>query len=77
MTDDSKGVVGWIVGLVMVMFLMAYTMPEALIALTNSTAYGDTSTAVISIFTIVLPILVAFAIVIKILPSEVKSKVGL
>jgi len=77
MTDDSKGVVGWIVGLVMVMFLMAYTMPEALIALTNSTAYGDTPTAVISIFTIVLPILVAFAIVIKILPSEVKSKVGL
>jgi len=77
MSSDSKDVVGWIIGLVMAVYVIANTMPDALIDLTNATAYGDTPTAVVSIFTIVVPILIAFAIVIKILPGSVREKVGL
>lgn len=68
---------GYVIMLVLTMYVMAYTMPDAFVALTNSTAYGDTPTAVISIVTIVLPIMIVFAIVLKILPAEVKSKIGL
>lgn len=55
---------------------MANTLPEAIVDLSNSTAYTGAGTAVIAIATVVLPILVLFACVLYILPSEIKAKVG-
>lgn len=63
--------------IVMAVYVMAYTMPDALVALSNSTAYSGAGTAVINIATVVLPIMVLFAAILYILPSELKSKVGL
>ena len=71
------GAAGSIIGLVLAVYVMAYTLPDALIALANATAYGSISSAIINIATIVLPILVLFACVLYILPSEIKAKVGL
>lgn len=68
---------GYVIMLVLTMYVMAYTLPDAFVNLTNATAYGDTPTAVISLVTVVLPIMIVFAIVLKILPTEVKSKIGL
>ena len=72
------GTAGSVIGLVLAVYVMAYTLPDAIIALSNATAYGTgVSTAIINIATIVVPILVLFACVLYILPSEIKSKVGL
>ena len=68
---------GYIIMLVLTLYIMAYTMPDALVALSNATAYEGAGTAVINVATIVLPIMVIFAIVLKILPKEIKAKIGL
>ena len=71
------GAAGAIIGLVLAVYVMAYTLPDAIIALANVTAYGTVSSAIINIATVVLPILVLFACILYILPTEIKSKVGL
>jgi len=68
---------GYIIMLVLTLYIMAYTLPDAMVALSNDTAYAGAGTAVINVATIVLPIMVIFAIVLKILPSEIKAKIGL
>ena len=75
--EGSGGTAGYVIMLVLTIYVMAYTLPDAFVNLTNATAYGTTPSAVINIITIVLPIMIVFAIVLKILPSEVKSKIGL
>ena len=62
----------------MAMYVMAYTLPDAISELSNQTGYtADVSDAVKNIATIILPIMVVFACVMFILPSEVKQKIGL
>ena len=68
---------GYIIMLVLTIYVMAYTLPDAMVALSNATAYQGAGTAVINITTIVLPIMIIFAIVLKILPPEVKAKIGM
>lgn len=75
--SSGAGTAGYVIMLVLTMYVMAYTLPDAFVNLTNDTAYGDTPTAVISIITIVMPIMIVFAIILKILPQEIKSKIGL
>lgn len=74
---EAGNTAGYVIMLVLTLYVMAYTLPDAFVNITNATAYGDTPTAVINIMTIVLPIMVVFAIILKILPAEVKSKIGL
>ena len=71
------GSAGSIIGIVLAVYVMAYTLPDAIVALANATAYGGSSQAIINIATIVLPILVLFACVMYILPSNIKAKIGL
>lgn len=73
----DTGAAGYVIMLVLTLYIMAYTLPDALVALSNDTAYAGAGTAVINIATIVLPIMVIFAIVLKILPTEIKTKIGL
>lgn len=73
----DSGSAGYIIMLVLTLYIMAYTLPDAMVALSNATAYSGAGTAVINVATIVLPIMVIFAIVLKILPSEIKAKIGL
>ena len=75
--DNSGSSAGYIIMLVLTLYIMAYTLPDAMVALSNTTAYSGAGTAVINVATIVLPIMVIFAIVLKILPAEIKSKIGL
>ena len=56
---------------------MAYTLPDALVAMSCSTSYVGAGDAIINIATVVLPILIVFACVLYILPAEIKAKVGL
>lgn len=75
--SGSFGSAGAIIGIVIAVYIMANTLPEAIVDLSNETAYSGAGTAVIAIATVVLPILVLFACALYILPSELKSKVGL
>lgn len=74
---SSFGSAGSIIGIVVAVYIMANTLPEAIVDLSNETSYVGAGTAVIAIATVVLPILVLFACVLYILPTEIKSKVGL
>lgn len=74
---SSFGAVGGIIGIVIAVYVMANTLPEAIIQLSNETAYAGAPTAVTAIATVVLSILVVFACAMYLLPEEVKSKVGL
>ena len=73
----SFGTAGSIIGIVLAVYIMAYTLPDAIVAMSCSTSYAGAGTAVLNIATIVLPILIVFACVLYILPSEIKTKVGL
>ena len=73
----DSGSAGYVIMLVLTLYVMAYTLPDAMVALSNATAYAGAGTAVINVATIVLPIMIIFAIVLKILPSEIKAKIGL
>lgn len=75
--ESSWGSSGAIIGIVLAVYVMAYTFPDAIVALSNTTAYTGAGTAVINIATIVLPIMILFACVMYLLPPAVKSKVGM
>jgi len=74
---SSMGSAGAIVGLVLAVYVMAYTLPDALVAMSCQTSYSGAGTAVINIATIVAPILIVFGCILYLLPSEIKTKVGL
>jgi len=71
------GVAGYIIGVVLALYITAYTLPEAIVALTNATNWSGAPTAVITLGTTVLAIIVILGIAIRFMPSEIKSKVGI
>lgn len=73
---SQMGSAGAIIGIVLAVYVMANTLPDALNATACATSYGDASSAVVNIGTVVLPIMVIFACVLYILPQEVKGKIG-
>lgn len=74
---SSFGSAGAIIGIVLAVYVMAYTLPDAMVAMACQTSYAGSGDAVINIATVVLPIMIVFACVLILLPSEIKSKVGL
>jgi len=75
--EGSFGSTGAIIGIVLAVYVMAYTFPDAIVALSNTSAYSGAGTAVTNIATVVLPIMVLFACVLYLLPKEIKSKIGM
>lgn len=73
----ATSVAGYIIGIVLAIYITAYTLPEAVVALTCSTSWSGAPTAVITLGTTVLSIIVILGIAIKFMPQEIKSKVGL
>lgn len=71
------GSAGAIIGIVLAVYVMAYTFPDAIVELSNATKYSGAGTAVKNIATVVLPIMVLFACVLYLLPREIKTKIGL
>lgn len=69
--------VNYIVELCISVFVAAYLLPPAIAAIVNATSYGDANPAVITIATVLFPILVVVAIALLLMPDEIKSKVHL
>lgn len=74
---SEGGTAGYIIGVVLALYIAAYTLPEAMVALTNATAWAGAPTAVITLGTTVLAIIVILGIAIRFMPAEIKSKMGI
>jgi hypothetical protein len=64
---SGRVMAGGVIGLVVDVYVIAYTMPNALTALTNGSAWATTGSAVIALGTVVLPIVVIAVIVLGML----------
>jgi len=82
MSKAKKGVAGYIIGVVLAIYITAYTVPEAIVALTNTTGGNQSQwygapTAVVTLATVVLAIIIILGIAIKFMPEEIKKTVGI
>lgn len=78
----SRNVIGWIIGTVLSLYITAYTLPDAMVALTNTSGGVNSSwygvpIPVVTLATTVLAIIVILSIAIKFMPKEIKTSVGL
>lgn len=68
--------VKYVIELCIAVFAVAYLMPQAFVAIASANLSG-VNTAVATIFTVLLPILVVLGLALALMPSELKSKVGI
>lgn len=73
---QGSAVAGTIIAIALALYVAAYTLPEAFVALTCSTSWTGAPTAVTTLGTTVLAIVVITGIMIKFMPKEIKSKAG-
>lgn len=73
----KAGVAGYIIGVVLALYVTAYTLPEAIAALVNGTTWSGVPTPIVTLGTTVLAIIVILGIAIEFMPEEIKSKMGL
>lgn len=66
----------YIVELVVAVFIVAYLLPPAIVALTNATAWVGAPPAVITIGTTVLGILIIIGVALALMPKELKGRAG-
>ncbi len=66
----------WVIELVVVVFVVAYLLPPAITAIMTAGTTGW-NPAVISIFTVLFPILIIVSIALALMPSEIKSRIGI
>lgn len=66
---SGKIMAGAVLGLVIDIYIIAYTMPDALTAMANGTAWVNTGTAVSTLATVVMPIVVIGGLIYMILKS--------
>lgn len=66
----------WVIELVVVVFVVAYLLPPAITAIMMAETTGW-NPAVISIFTVLFPILIIVSIALALMPSEIKSRIGI
>lgn len=71
------GTITYIVELCIAVFCVAYLLPPAVVALTCSTSWAGAPTAVITIGTTVLAILIVMGVALALMPKELKSRVGI
>ena len=72
----GNSIAGMIIGIAIALYVAAYTLPDAFVALTCSTSWAGAPTAVTTLGTTVLAIVVIAGIMIKFMPAEIKSKAG-
>lgn len=66
----------YIIELVVSVFIVAYLLPPAMVALTNATVWAGAPTAVITIGTTVLGILIIIGVALALMPKELKGRAG-
>lgn len=68
--------VGYIMELAIAIFMVAYLLPPAMVALTASSSWTGAPASIVTIGTVVLGILVILGIAMALMPKELKSKIG-
>lgn len=66
----------YIIELVVAVFLVAYLLPPAIVALTNTTSWIGAPAAIITLGTTVLGILIVLGIALALMPKELKGRAG-
>jgi predicted membrane channel-forming protein YqfA (hemolysin III family) len=65
----------YVIELAITVFVAAYLLPQAISAIAGANVTGWNA-AVVTIFTILLPILVIVSVALALMPKELKSKAG-
>ena len=76
MPSKYGAIAGTIIAIALSLYVAAYTLPDAFVALTCQTSWAGAPTAVITLGTTVLAIVVIVAIMIKFMPEEIKGRIG-
>ena len=73
----DKGVAGYILTIVIALYLVAYTVPPAVATLLNESNWEGVPAYLVTLGGTVTAIVVIFGIMIALMPTNIKQKIGL
>lgn len=75
--DKKASTAAYIMELMIAVFMVAYLIPPAIVALTCSTSWTGANAVVITLGTTVLGILIIMGVALALMPKELKGKIGM
>jgi uncharacterized integral membrane protein len=75
--DKKASTAAYIMELMIAVFMVAYLIPPAIVALTCSTSWVGANATVITLGTTVLGILIIMGVALALMPKELKGKIGM
>lgn len=73
----DKGVAGYILTIVICLYLVAYTVPPAIATLLNASNWEGVPSYLVTLGGTVTAIVIVFGIMIALMPDSIKSKIGI
>jgi len=74
---NQKGIAGYILTIVIALYLTAYTVPQAIATLLNASNWEGVPAYLVTLGGTVTAIVVVFGIMIALMPESIKSNIGL